>query len=207
MVSDNDCNLVKEMKDSIKEDLLTRYTNEEMMALIENSTFLDAKFKAFHLSSKEETNARLTTEAIYVAEVIRSEPARSADSVRVGSPPSQKKLKGLGALLKKLFEEEDVEQEVLSSTPREQVDTEIKSYQEIPCIDYDSDPLQWWSNHRDEFPIIATLAKKYLCVCGTSVPSERLFSKGGHKIGDLRNRLSPDTVNMLIFLAKKLALD
>ena len=81
VVSDDDCNLVKEMKDSIKEDLLTRYTNEEMMALIEKSTFLDARFKARHLSSKEETIARLTTEAIDVAEVIRSEPARSANSV------------------------------------------------------------------------------------------------------------------------------
>ena len=36
----------------------TRYTNEEMMALIDNSTFLDARFKVCHLDSKEATIAR-----------------------------------------------------------------------------------------------------------------------------------------------------
>ena len=43
-----------------------------------------------HLSSKEDVIARLSTEAIDIAEVIRSEPRRSTDSVRVGSQPSQK---------------------------------------------------------------------------------------------------------------------
>ena len=171
-----------------------------MTTLIDKSTILDPRFKARSLSSKEDTIARLTTEAVDIAEVIRFEPGRSADSVQVGSQPSQK----LGAFLKKLFEE-DKEQPIVSLTPSEQVYREIKAYLEKPCIDYEGDPLQWWSSHKDEFPVIATLAKKYLCVCGTSVPSEHLFSKGGHIIGDLRNRLSPDTVNMLIFLGNNLS--
>ena len=200
MVLDDDCNLAREIKDSVREDLLARYTDEEMTTLIDKSTILDPRFKARHLSSKEETTATLTTEAIDIAEFIRSEPARSADSVRVESWPSQK-LKGLGSLLKKLFEK-DLEQQIVSLTPSEQVDKEIKAYLEKPCIDYECDPLQWCSSHKDEFPIITTLAKKYLCVYGTSVPSERLFNKGRHIIGDLRNQLSPDTVNMLIFLGK-----
>ena len=73
----------------------------------------------------------------------------------------------------------------MSLTPSEQVAKEIKAYLEKPCIE--CNPLQWSSSHKDEFPVIATLAKKYLCVCGTSVPSEHLFSTGGHIIGDLRN--------------------
>ena len=182
---DDDCNLVREIKDSVREDLLARYTDEEMTTLIDKSTILDPRFKARNLSSKEDTIARLTTEVVDIAEVIRFEPGRSTDSVQVGSQRSQK-LKGLGALLKKLFEE-DMEQPIVSLTPSEQVDREIKAYLEKPCIDYEGDPLQWWYSHKDEFPVIATLAKKYLCVCGTSVPSERLFSKGGHIIGDLRN--------------------
>ena len=206
LISSDDCNLVKEIKETIKEDILARYTNEDMVALIDKSTFLDPRFRGRYLDSKEETIARLITEAIEVSEIIRSEPAESANSAHVENPPLQKKSKGLGALLKQLFEEENVEQEaLLSLTPREQVDREIKLYLQKPPVDFDSDPLEWWSIQKDELPIIATLAKKYLCVCGTSVPSERLFSKGGHIIGDLRNRLSPSTVNMLIFLAKNLS--
>ena len=73
------------IKDSVREDLPAQYTDEEITTLIDKSTISDPWFKARHVSSKEETTARLTTEAIDIAEVIRSEPARSADSVRLGS--------------------------------------------------------------------------------------------------------------------------
>ena len=71
MALGDDCNLVREMKDSVREDLLTRYTDEEMTTLIDKSTILDPRFKARDLSSKEDTIARLTTEAVDIAEVIR----------------------------------------------------------------------------------------------------------------------------------------
>ena len=54
------------------------------------------------------------------------------------------------------------------------------------------------------FPILGTLAKKYLCACGTSVPSERLFSQAGYIVNNLRARLTPDHVNQLVFLAKNM---
>ena len=48
---------------------------------ITSHTILDPRFKARNLSSKEDTIARLTTEAVDIAEVIRFEPGRTADSV------------------------------------------------------------------------------------------------------------------------------
>ena len=60
--------------------------------------------------------------------------------------------------MKKLFVE-NIEQPIVSLAPSEQVDREIKAYLEKACIDYKSDPFQWWSSHKDEFPVIATLAK------------------------------------------------
>ena len=48
------------------------------------------------------------------------------------------------------------------------------------------------------------LARKYLCVCGTSVPSEQLFSQAGYIVNELRTHLSPENVNMLVFLAKNM---
>ena len=47
----------------------------------------------------------------------------------------------------------------------------------------DNDPLQCCKNNANSLPFMAALAIKYLrvcvCVCGTSVPSERLFSRSG----------------------------
>ena len=92
------------------------------------------------MDNKKKIIAELTTEAIEVSQMIRSEPTEIASDE---NPPSQKKPKGLGALLKKFFEEEEnMSQQTLSSlTPREQVDREIKNYLEKPSVDFDSDPL------------------------------------------------------------------
>ena len=56
---------------------------------------------------------------------------------------------------------------------------EITNYLDQPIVESDHSPLQWWKEHSCVFPLVAKMAKKYLCVPCTSVPSERIFSKGG----------------------------
>ena len=65
-------------------------------------------------------------------------------------------------------------------------------------------PLEWWKTENSKFPNLANLAKKYLCICGTGVPLERVFSSAGHIANNLRNRLTLDNVNKLVFLSKNL---
>ncbi|QQP39600.1 zinc finger BED domain-containing protein 1 [Caligus rogercresseyi] len=55
-------------------------------------------------------------------------------------------------------------------------------------------PLQWWK--------LNCTPKRYLCVPGTSVPSERIFSAANLTVNRLRTRLTPEHVDMLIFLNK-----
>ena len=45
------------------------------------------------------------------------------------------------------------------------------------------------------------LARKYLCVPGTSVPSERLFSKAELIVDKKRSQMEGDNIDKLIFIA------
>jgi len=54
------------------------------------------------------------------------------------------------------------------------------------------------------YPILAELAKKYLCICASIAASERLFSISRNIVTPKRSCLKPDKVNMLAFLSKNL---
>ena len=60
--------------------------------------------------------------------------------------------------------------------------------------------MNWWKSHNLEYPLLARLAKKYLCACATSSPSERLFSTSGDIVTPNRCSMKPDKVDMLTFL-------
>lgn len=87
------------------------------------------------------------------------------------------------------------------------VKKEIDRYIDIAPIDPASDPMNWWKKEAKNFLSLAILARKYLCLCGTSVPSERLFSKGGYIVNGMRCQLTSDKVNMLLFLARNMSLN
>ena len=59
----------------------------------------------------------------------------------------------------------------------------------------ETDPLSWWKSEQRRFPAISFVARKYLCICGTSVPSERMFSTFGYIINNHRSHLHPKNVN------------
>ena len=51
----SDCRLAKEMKQVMWSDLETRYTGHKVSDILNNSSFLDPRFKDQHLQNKEET--------------------------------------------------------------------------------------------------------------------------------------------------------
>ena len=63
------------------------------------------------------------------------------------------------------------------------------------------DPLIWWREHQLEYPRLALLAQRYLCITATSVPCERAFSKAGWIVNKRRCSLSDDHVSTLLFVA------
>ena len=82
----------------------------------------------------------------------------------------------------------------------ERVNDEISRYIAEPTSNEKC--LSLWKTMEPIFPLLAVLARKYLCVSVSSVPSERIFSMAGHVVCRKRALLSPDNINMLIFLNK-----
>lgn len=73
-------------------------------------------------------------------------------------------------------------------------------YLKLPQIDKNKDPLTWWKNNEKQFPILAQMARDYLSIPATSVPSEQVFSAGKNLITDKRNRLVGKTIRMCLCL-------
>lgn len=72
---------------------------------------------------------------------------------------------------------------------------------EVQCSE---NPLQWWKDHSRHFPHLSLIARKYLCIPATSVPSERAFSVAEYIVNEKRSCLLPENVSLLVFLAANL---
>ena len=83
----------------------------------------------------------------------------------------------------------------------ERIRCEAEMYLQYSILDIDESPLQWWNLEASCMPLLSSAACKYLSVCATSVPSERVFSIGGNVVQSKQNSIKPHKVYQVIFLA------
>ncbi|KAK0141191.1 Zinc finger BED domain-containing protein 1 [Merluccius polli] len=91
-----------------------------------------------------------------------------------------------------------------NSEKTEKAQEEVNRYREVTPVPLSENPLTWWRVHA-RYPLLARQAKRYLCIPGTSVPSERVFSTAGDIVTAQRSCLTPQHVNQLLFLQKNLS--
>lgn len=75
---------------------------------------------------------------------------------------------------------------------------ELKYYLNQPPIKVSDSPLNYWLMNIHSG--LKDLALKYLSIIATSVPSERLFSRAGNIITEVRNRITDEHLQQLLFL-------
>lgn len=79
---------------------------------------------------------------------------------------------------------------------------EVENYLSSSTAGHNLSPMDLWKDSK--YPHLQQLAIKYLSIPSGSVASERLFSTAGNILTDRRNRLTPENLNMLVFLNKNL---
>jgi hypothetical protein len=73
-------------------------------------------------------------------------------------------------------------------------------YFNAPISDYKCNPLEYWKANVFNFPILSAMAKDYLTVQASSVPSERPFSSGTDLVTSVRCSSAGKTIEKTQFL-------
>ncbi|KAJ8390632.1 hypothetical protein AAFF_G00102380 [Aldrovandia affinis] len=198
--SEEDSTITRAVKAAIREDLNPRHTDPpNLQEYLHRSTALDPRFMSLsHLDHalRQMTYSYLTTEIVGTEEGQTTEPT-GADSE--ASPPQKK------SAMEELFGEIFVSKDT-GKTFANTIKEEVASYKAASGIPVDGDPLAWWKSNECKYPHIAMMARCYLAVPGTSVPSERVFSTAGDILTAKRSTLSPDNADILIFFLNNLKL-
>jgi hypothetical protein len=184
VVNESDSSLIARAKDNIRDELVKRYepssdTTAQSPAAL--SSLLDPRHKKLMFFSS--LQRRRTHE--YLECQLDELPLILPDTEKTETPAKRRKLDFLD----------------FGSPDHDSRQDEIQTYLAAKT-DAEADPLQWWKEHESDFPKLAIVAWRFLCVPATSVPSERIFSTAGILINKLRNRLSSVLVDKIIFLNK-----
>ncbi|KAF7646061.1 hypothetical protein LDENG_00194240, partial [Lucifuga dentata] len=68
---------------------------------------------------------------------------------------------------------------VSTRNPTADVAAEMRGFLAEPLIPRSEDPLTWWKTRQMVYEGLTIIMTTRLCIVGTSVPSERIFSKTG----------------------------
>ncbi|MBN3273428.1 ZBED1 protein, partial [Polyodon spathula] len=160
-------------------------------------TFLDPRYKSLLFlkpSQREAVRAQVVSYMQSDGPPGQSRSLRSS-AKRLKSDHSQS---DMAFLLGEYYQDGDDSDS--SPTPEE----ELGQYVLSKAVPTAVNPIAWWKENAPSFPAVAKLARKFLCIPATAVPSERVFSTAGDTLTKLRASLDPDTVSELIFVNKVL---
>ncbi|XP_056441010.1 E3 SUMO-protein ligase ZBED1-like [Gadus chalcogrammus] len=199
--SDEDTTLTSDIKRKMCSVLEEKYRPAALQATLAKSCLLDPRYRGnnFDEYAEEETKCALINEMLDTEDRESGASASAADQpeslAQTAVPPPTKK-RTLGDLLKSRTS-------TSATVPkRARADLELTRYLQEEPTDSNDNPLAWWCNNQERFPLLSKVARKYMCICATSTPSERVFSVARNVVTPLRSCLKPHKVNMLVFLAR-----
>lgn len=209
----NYCNNLKSEHQTIPqiESFIIKLTKEvnkrigqaEKNILLGEATFLDPRFKKYgfqnQLAFQEVKRSVINKGKTIVIEKINKQNSTST------YPTSTEPLVASNLVINNndsIWNEfdQEVHDIVQTQDPTALTIIEVDKYLQELLIPRTSDPIKWWYENKNVYPILFEIMKRRLCIQATSVPSERVFSKGGQIITEKRSRLTSKRVEQIIFL-------
>lgn len=173
--------------------------------------FIDPRFKNSFSQNKDDTISVIVEKAVKLKEMtslpvppqefsaFTPDQAQGISTSNTTVPSAAtKKDKSLSSLLTKITsaKHQQMVKEGEDIPLVERVTIEVKLYLFQPPMSSDADPLALWKTYDQELPPLGKIARKWLCIPATSVPSERVFSSSGHILVPHPNKLNPRKVNI-----------
>ncbi len=176
-----------------------RFLNIESNPLLASACLLDPRFKKVAFADTcalDAANRRLVNEMTGTT-MTTPEPEESGSGIGVNCQTVTSNP------LWKQFDQR-VRDSSSERTTGVEATVEKQQYLQHKNIERHEHPLCCWEQNHFHLPQLQELARKYLCIPGTSVPSERLFSKAGEVVAARRSNLKPCNVDKILFLNKNL---
>lgn len=187
----------KKLAKALLTELNTRFENIEKKTEYMVSTFLDPRFR-----EKGFTDSEKTLEAVEKRIVDLIESDLSDNETIDKTKDKEKDIDSAPA--KKIKENviwEHFDKTIMTLTARLPSSViEFRNYKDDIFLARAKNPLQFWELKGSSYPRLKKMAKKYLVIPATSVPSERVFSKAGDIVSEKRNRLKSKNVEKILFL-------
>ena len=210
---DLDSVAIREVKDKIRTNMMKRFHVDEngdpddniLSEIYAVSALLDPRSKSLKFMSSNKRE-KIQDHLVAILEQNRQiEQSGAVVHTNTDSEPISIKIEDIEehvpAAKKRLID--CLSPDVVDLTVGDQsttIERELEGYITEPV--HVTDPLAWWKVNHTRFPNIAQVARRYLCIPATEVPSERSFSAASGTVTKRRATLDPDTVDQLTFVHK-----
>ena len=155
-----------------------RYADGDFEHLLKLASFLDPRFKLVYVKDRAKVLEEVEKQMLEsITNDQTSETTSSNDAATSSEPqlPPTKKAKGLSKILGQCLGNSSS----AALSVEQKVKQELDQYLSHPHLDVEESTMEWWKTESTHYPYVAQLARKYLSLCATSVPSERVSAVGG----------------------------
>ncbi|XP_025418687.1 zinc finger BED domain-containing protein 4-like [Sipha flava] len=183
-----------ELKRNIIAELKKRFGKIEFLYMIPIATILDPWFKNLHFRDPVACQ-----KAIAEVKKLAKNSVQDTSSTECSSMDEEQKTDNFDlwehhkTLVHKKYKKKQTRTDSAKTT-------NVNAYLSQPLISLKEDPIQCWEEMKTVYPDLYILARKYLSVMDSSVPSEKLFSKASLTLSKSRNKLLGKRLSKLLFL-------